>query len=388
MDFAKTSAIAARPLSPVSARVGYDRFVGSKFYNYQLNRWRALGDLPVADVREIGKRTKSATAGIAAFRDLARRFEREDDLYRAAFCYRGAEFLTSPTDPAKADLFSQFLDKFYASEAGQDIERELVPFRENKLAALRIRAPGGEAKGTVVALGGFDSFIEDFYLIWMRLAVAGYDVVAFEGPGQGSTFRVHGLFFDHNYEDPVAAVLDHFALTDATLLGISMGGYWAVRAAAFEPRITRLILMPPLLDWMEQAGTWTRPLVAGLMRTERLMNALIRLKMPAPPIRHLVEHANFISGGKRPLDAIKWLLAMNRDHIHAHKVTQHVLMLAGASDAFQPAFLMERQEQELTAAKSISKRIFSAEEQADQHCQIGNLPLACRVITDWLDQVR
>jgi lysophospholipase L1-like esterase len=140
-----------------------------------------------------------------------------------------------------------------------------------------------------------------------------------------------------------------------------------------------------VLDWMEQAGPVSRAMVGGLMRVEGLMNALIRLKMAAPPIRHLVEHANFISGGRRPLDAVKWLLAMNKGHIHSEKVAQHVLILAGANDAFQPAFLAERQEKALTAAKSITKRVFSAHEKADQHCQIGNLPLACRTITDWLD---
>ena len=33
--------------------------------------------------------------------------------------------------------------------------------------------------------GGFDSLIEEFYVIWQRVAAAGFEVIAFEGPGQG-----------------------------------------------------------------------------------------------------------------------------------------------------------------------------------------------------------
>ena len=39
----------------------------------------------------------------------------------------------------------------------------------------------------------------------------------------------------------MAAVLDHFGLADVTLIGLSLGGYLAPRAAAFEERIKRVV---------------------------------------------------------------------------------------------------------------------------------------------------
>lgn len=36
-------------------------------------------------------------------------------------------------------------------------------------------------------------------------------------------------------------------------------------------------------------------------------------------------------------------------------------------------------------AKSLSGRIFSSAEHAENHCQMGNLRLALRVMADWLD---
>ena len=50
------------------------------------------------------------------------------------------------------------------------------------------------------------------------------------------------------WEHPTAAVLDHFGLDDVTVLGCSLGGGLAVRAAAFEPRITRVICFDVLPD--------------------------------------------------------------------------------------------------------------------------------------------
>ena len=57
----------------------------------------------------------------------------------------------------------------------------------------------------------------------------------------------------------MGAVLDHFELDDVTLLGISPGGYLAPRAAAFEPRVRRVIVFDVCWDLFE-AGLSTRPL--------------------------------------------------------------------------------------------------------------------------------
>lgn len=76
--------------------------------------------------------------------------------------------------------------------------------------------------------GGFDSLIEEFLGIWQRVAAAGFDVVAFDGPGQGGARRLAGLPFEHDWEHPVAAVLDRFeleraGLVDGRLLGAPGG---------------------------------------------------------------------------------------------------------------------------------------------------------------------
>ena len=43
------------------------------------------------------------------------------------------------------------------------------------------------------------------------------------------------------WEEPVSAVLDYFHLDDVTLIGLSLGGYLALRTAAIENRISRVV---------------------------------------------------------------------------------------------------------------------------------------------------
>jgi 2,6-dihydroxypseudooxynicotine hydrolase len=69
--------------------------------------------------------------------------------------------------------------------------------------------------------------------------------LAVDGPGQGETEFVRNI--EPAYERPVAAIVDwlerrsDFALGRLGVFGVSLGGYYAVRAAAFESRITAAI---------------------------------------------------------------------------------------------------------------------------------------------------
>jgi alpha-beta hydrolase superfamily lysophospholipase len=67
--------------------------------------------------------------------------------------------------------------------------------RDGFLPALRI-APTGEKKGIIVLHGGYDSFLEEWYLMLKYLAQAGYESIGFEGPGQGAALIKAGLAMD------------------------------------------------------------------------------------------------------------------------------------------------------------------------------------------------
>lgn len=365
--------------------IGYDHFHKDPFINYQLNRWYSLGYTRKEEIEKVGAATKTFADYVQAFLQLAETAAAENRLKNAAFYIRAAEFLVAPDDEKKLPLYDEFIRRFYHAFADDGAERHQIPYAGSYLPALRLAPGGGEKRGTVLAIGGFDSFVEEFYAIWATIAAAGYEVIAFEGPGQGGALRQYGHPFDHDWEKPTAAVLDHFGVSAAALIGLSMGGYWVIRAAAFEKRIKQVIAAPPVYDWMEMAPSFITGLVHGLVKRRGLMNVLIRMKMTSAKLKHTINQALFLTQQTEPVDAVNWMLGMNKAHLHSHLVDQDVLLLGGENDAFQPPKLLHRQARALTNARSVTTRIFTAAEHADQHCQMGNIGLLAEAMVDWLN---
>lgn len=363
--------------------VGFHQFHPNKFYNYQLNRWHSEGYTRPEDLKKAAAVIKTNKDYKKAFVALAQEASANGRLKNAAFYYRAAEFLTNPTDPDKIPLYDQFISVFYEAFKDDNIERHEVPYEGGFLPASRL-APVGDKKGTVLIHGGFDSLIEEFYAIWKLFSEAGYEVIAFEGPGQGGALRKHNLPFDHAWEKPTGAILDYFNLTDVTILGISMGGYWCLRAAAFEKRIKRVIVFPPVYDWMESTNAFARALVNWMMKREGLMRAGIRMKMRVPTMEHVITHTLFITQKEDLLDVVHWQQGMNKEFLHSELVDQDVLLLGGEKDAFQPPVLYHKQWKALTQAKSITGRMFIEAEQAANHCGMGNLGLVIQAMLAWM----
>jgi hypothetical protein len=67
-------------------------------------------------------------------------------------------------------------------------------------------------------------------------------------------------------------------------------------------------------------------------------------------------------------------------------VTGDVLIMAGIEDHFVPMTQFYKQLQLLTAVKSVTGRIFTEREQAQSHCQIGNLGLAAVYMLGWIEE--
>jgi len=365
--------------------VGFHQFHRKRFLNYQLNRLHALGFASELEIAQAAGRIRSIDDYIREFDALSWRAEAEGRLANSAFYARGAEFFTLPNSPGKRDAYERFIELFDRAFADQPMTRHLVPYGGSVLPARRLAAAPGERRGTVVFFGGFDSIVEEFFAIWRLLADVGFDVVAFDGPGQGGARVLYGQTFDHDWERPVGAVLDHFELDDVALVGMSMGGYWAIRAAAYEPRVGRVVSWPPVYDWLERVPRVVRRPIARMLTWRRYMNANVRLRTRLSPVlRHVVAQATYVVDGNEPIDAVRWFLGMNAAHLSSERVTQHVALIGGEHDAFQPPKLLHLQAGALTNAASVTTQIFTAAEHADHHCQMGNVALATAWVTAWL----
>ncbi|MFC0601590.1 alpha/beta hydrolase family protein [Streptomyces palmae] len=113
-----------------------------------------------------------------------------------------------------------------------------------------LRGPSN-APGTAIVVPGLDSAKEEFLDLVSALLARGLAVFAMDGPGQGALAATTTLTPD--YEQVVSRVVDALGAPRVGLVGLSLGGYFAARAAALEPRVAAAATVsgPFRLDWEE-----------------------------------------------------------------------------------------------------------------------------------------
>jgi len=163
---------------------------------------------------------------------------------RAAVSYHFAKFVWV-VDPVRnrrateAAVRAQYEGLRILDPSARRIEAEIP---DGRIAA-NLRLPAAVAKPAplVLLLPGLDSTKEEFFCWESVFLRRGMATLSLDGPGQGET----GLRMNirHDYEVAVRAILDALAADDGVDLdrvgaaGVSLGGYYVVRAAAFEPRL-------------------------------------------------------------------------------------------------------------------------------------------------------
>lgn len=371
--------------------VGYYDLHPNQLFNFTLNRWHSLGYARLGDLREAAQKIKGFADWKPAMVAIAEDALEEGRLANAAIYYRSAEFFTLPDDPDKEPLYDTFRELFYKSIAKDNFQLAVVPYQGGELPVVKIPAEGQEhRKGTILLHGGFDSFIEEWYLMMKLLARGGYDVIGFEGPGQGAALIRGGLAFDVGWERPVSAILDHFELDDVTLFGLSLGGWLCLRAAAQEPRISRVIASGHAIDYLEIIPAAIRWMFTFFMRYEGFFNKSAAFKMERNPrMKWEISNSMHITRTATPLEASRRLnTQLTRENMKPERIVQDVLLLMGEKDHFIPIRLHQRQVEALTQARSVTSRVFTAQDQAASHCQVGNMGLATETVLSWLEERR
>jgi pimeloyl-ACP methyl ester carboxylesterase len=359
---------------------GYKTWHADANINYQLNRF--LGGEPVSEVAALAAR-------IATLADWKRELLAVAERTRSATYFRAAEFFMTPGDPDRERAYDEFVRLFWAEHAGDRCERVRVPYeRGHTLPAIYL--PAAQPAGTIVMHAGFDAFIEEFYAGGEALRDAGFDVILYDGPGQGEPLVKQHLAMTHAWERSVAAVLDHFQRADVTLVGISLGGYLAPRAAAFEPRVARVVAFDVMYDFFDASTSHAggllhaigRPLVASALGGKLVDAAVWRLAARDLAIDWGVRQGMHVTGTASPSAFLRAI----RDYTLApvsERIACDVLVMAGSEDHHVPLAQLPRQIEALTAARSVTARVFTRAEEAASHCQIGNLDLAFDVIAAW-----
>lgn len=370
--------------------VGYHKLHKTKIMDYQLNRWHSLGYASLDDMQWAAARIHSLAEWKSVMVELAQRALAKGRLMNGTFAYRAAEFFAHPHDPDKRALYDTFIGLFYDElMADEPFERHQVPYAaagvDAYLPALKVPGVAAHSRGALVIHGGFDSFIEEFYSIARYFANRGYDVYLFDGPGQGGALKRWHLPMDPAWEKPAKAVLDYFGLDNVTWLGISMGGWLCFRAAAHEPRIQRVIALSIAYDYLQIPPKPVAQFARWLMNYPGLMNRMAEWKMQRrPQDKWGMDNLQYMTQTNTPIDAAKAIFEFNAENQHSDQVAQDVLILTGAKDHFIPLKMHALQMQALSNARSVTERIFTKADHAENHCQVGNIGLALSVMANWM----
>ena len=364
--------------------VGWYDFHPTQIFNYQLNRWHSMGYLSEARCREAGSQ-------IRKWKDWPWACEKQAKASKGlerAFWYRAAEFFVSFGDPEKERFYTAFSQAFnsWMQASHPEVTSHSVPYENRALPVLEVPSVGPE-QSTVLLFGGFDSFKEEFFSLATVLADGGHRVLIFEGPGQGAALHEHGLPMHYAWEKPTGAVLDHFGVADATLIGISMGGWLCFRAGAFEPRIRRIIASSIAYDYLLVPPKWAQRMAKFMLKLPGLIRFAARMKAALmPQERWGMQNMQGIFREKDSYQSMLKMLQLNAENQQAHRVTQDVRIHTGAEDHFIPLKMHHLQVVALTNAHSLSECIYTRADHAQNHCQVGNWGLAARDMVDWVDQ--
>jgi len=214
------------------------------------------------------------TAGRA---DLAagNRVSASQRLFRASNYYRHADFFRPGLDPIKRENFVRLVACF----------RDAIKLGSRRVEAVQVTCgtevydgyfchpvhPASVRWPAVLWLGGADSLAEENYFFGAsEVAERGAAVLILDTPGRGSSLRLKNIPSRYDYEVPVKAAIDYLAARPEVdparigCVGVSMAGYYAPRATAFEPRIKALVLWCGCFDVLEELYDWYPPIQAQI----------------------------------------------------------------------------------------------------------------------------
>lgn len=308
--------------------------------------------------------------------------------------YRMSEFFMADGDPDKLLYYQKATALFYKEY--QDyfssglVERMEALYEGVKLPILHVR-PEGKHRDVILLHGGNDSYFEELFFPMLYWAGQGFKVYLFEGPGQGGVVREQGKKFTHEWERPVKAVLDAIGENEVTIVGASLGGMLAPRAAAFEPRIRRVVGWSVFPDFLYVALSMMPKAMRGPLRfllhhnLRRPINTVMKRKMAREPIIDWgIRHGMYAYDAPDPFGYIKKLSDYKMTDI-GPMLWQDMLVIGANRDHFIPQSLYSMELDALPNVKSLTFRLMTESEDAGSHCNVGNPKLVLDTVADWLN---
>ncbi len=289
---------------------------------------------------------------------------------RASVYHLMAERMMTNESPLKLASYGKALDAFAAATAAEPIEFLDIDSTDGPMPALFLSGSGSAPGPAIVFFNGFDVTKEFLYLMGLAdLTSRGVSVLLCDQPGSGGALRLHNQATRFDTEVPAAACFDALATRDdiddsrIAIGGISMGGYYAPRAASVEDRFAACVAWGAFHDLVGVATNLTQTHA----HSAPPFQAPWVFGMPMEQLCHVAPNFN--------LDPV------------IGEMTCPLLVVHGESDRQVPVVQARRTHDMATATSRRDLRIYPKGAWGEEHCQVDDQTLAIDAIGDWLQEV-
>jgi dienelactone hydrolase len=306
-------------------------------------------------------------------RQRGRGFSAATKLQRAALYLLTAERMQGHGHPGREKTYALARGCFDdATRLGREnVRRVEIPLEKGTMPALYTEAPGEGRKPVVVYCNGLDSCKELLY--WSRLGQAlarrGISTLCVDQPGTGETLRLQGLPATPHSERWASKAVDWLEQQPGVdpkrigMTGISLGGHFAPRAVAFEPRFASGAVWGANHNWAE-------------VQQKRIR------REGENPVPHYWAHVYWVFGASSMDD----FLEKSKD-MHLNGVMERIrvpfLVTHGAKDRQISVDYAHQSYEQLVNCPKRELKIFTEREGGVEHVGADNMAYGRDCIADW-----
>lgn len=317
-------------------------------------------------------------------------------LLRASTYYDNASTMAPGTsaDERFSELWEQHRSCWDRAAALFDtpVEPVSIPYEDTTMAGYFFKPDlAGQRRPTLILNNGSDGPASAQWSQGGRAAVQrGWNAITFDGPGQGAALHRQHLYFRHDWEAVITPVVDYLvARPDVdperiVLQGVSQGGYWAPRAAAFEHRLAALVADPGV---MRVSASWEAHLPEPMIQLLDVgdkddFDAAMGASLP-PPVRAVLAWRMAPYGTESWFEAYTAARKMTLDAATVASIRCPTLVLDPDNEQFWPG-----QSEEFHDLLTCDKELvhFGTEEGSDWHCEPVAQSLRDERVFDFLER--
>lgn len=317
-------------------------------------------------------------------------FLRASNYYRTAYIFMFA----LPVDPRVITAYEKQTDAFRrAAELFEPpIETLKIPYENTTLPGYFVKPDAsGAPRKTLLCTGGYDGTCEElFFIIAGGALERGYNVLVFDGPGQGGALVLQKLPMRADWENVVTPVVDYLVKrrdvdpARIALYGGSFGGYLAPRAAAFEHRLAACIADAALFDPAAlSTKMFPQNIASALAKNDvAVLEPFFNKLQENTTQRFILGRGMWVHGAATPWEYFQMFQAYSLADV-AKNIRCRTFVDEAENDRRRGGG------KDLYNALQCPREyvLFAASEGAGEHCEAGGREVFFQRMFDWLDPI-